>query len=273
MKIRSAKSFGGVLTLLAFSYAIVFVAPCSIAEGGDTSLKNSLTNIRDSKALLKAAEPLVEGPVWQHLRQQLQEATKTNVKFKILSDGLVQLTVENRMVTIAIDKKDGEILFNRKKVVIDWFGTPEVELKKLSDALPRMNAGESVSRLFFSDAEAAVLYPAILAVGAGAIVVIENYYKCGAIESAHKRCEKFATIEEDKETQNEYSREKADNYVLGNSQDNAVQYGQALAKSAFLCSKRKALESCLTSRGFDVKQLVGNPSLGEKARKPSGTAK
>ncbi|MBN8540050.1 MAG: hypothetical protein J0L82_06650 [Deltaproteobacteria bacterium] len=240
----------------------------------DAAPMKALEKIRDSKALLKATEKLIEGPVWEFLSQQLREAPKTKIRFRTLSDGLLQVAVENRMITIQVDKVDGEILLNHKKVNIDWFGNPETEMKKLSEAMPSLNAANNLFQLFFSEAEAALAYPLILAVGAGATVVIQNYYKCGAIETAYKRCNKFATLEEGKETLNDDSSEEFNRRMLGNHEDNVSQYGQALARSAFLCSKRKSLEACLTQRGFDVKRLVTDPSLGEKARSPAaGTAR
>lgn len=118
----------------------------------------------------------------------------------------------------------------------------------------RSTASFGPSRFFFNEARALSYAPLLLA-GGGAFPLVQNYFKCGAIESAHKSCQKFATQEEDKQTQNEFSQQMADNYI-GTPPDNAVQYGQALARSAFTCSDKKPLEDCLTARGYDLKKLV-----------------
>jgi hypothetical protein len=96
----------------------------------------------------------------------------------------------------------------------------------------------------------ALSYSPLLLAGGGAFALVQNYFKCGAIESAHKSCQKFATLEKDKQTQNEFSQQMADNYI-GTPPYSAVQYGQALARSAFICSDKKPLEDCLTARGYE----------------------
>lgn len=247
--------------------------PCYLASdiAAASSLEAELKQIRNTKALADAVAAKSDSPVAKELAKHLREIPNDRLVMRPASGGQIQVQFSSSLLPISYNEQTDESKINNRSVRIDWNGDFQLAIDEISKALPGKNStsGSALIRLVVPKAEA-ISYPAVALVGAGALLVFQQYSKCRIISEALAHCQQQLQLA--KRTQKDES-ESEETLVAAEKMN---LYGLGLNTSGFLCTKKDDLKKCVIARGYDPRSFEKDSSVEAKAstqNQGQGTAK
>lgn len=247
--------------------------PCYLASAKATegSLEAELKRIRNTSALADAVTAKSDSPVATELAKRLREIPNDRLVMRPTSGGQIQLQFSSSLMPISYNEQTDESEVNNRPVKIDWNGDFQLAIDEVSKALPGKNSisGSALMRLVIPGAEA-IPYSAVALVGAGALLVVQQFSKCRIVSEALAHCQHQIKLA--KRTQ----KGEFDSVDILAAAEKMGLYGLGLKTSGFLCTKKDDLKACIIARGYDPRSFERDSSLETKGSSRSegqGTAK